>query len=357
MHNNRSTAVVILDVAPDITWYRHWYVFLNLNATWVCDWLDPKNSSRAIYSVPALLLKDHDAMWARTVIVYCPLHPATLTMNLTAFNGSKAELTYQNVRVCDEQLYTRPVETVLCSQTMVNTVSLKLAHSWAHYHIRHVGFDLIMLYVEHPDMKLIAENLKELIDEGRLTLISGFVKGLSGGGWSPTVRPVSEHYVFRAKGNAKWVANNDIDEYFDFTGFSNISQVLESIDRSHPTSVVNVMRQYWRVLPDYNVTLEDFPCMATCVQSKGYETTCKPIFKAMDINYHFIHFATTKKMYFARPGIDRLRVNHLQFRNLHQNRHICSEEFSWADGWGSGSYADYLRNICPPRHAPQKLTR
>eukprot|EP00931_Biecheleriopsis_adriatica_P040578 TRINITY_DN23251_c0_g1_i2.p1 TRINITY_DN23251_c0_g1~~TRINITY_DN23251_c0_g1_i2.p1 ORF type:complete len:289 (-),score=47.09 TRINITY_DN23251_c0_g1_i2:113-979(-) len=281
-------------------------------------------------------------------------------MSLTAFNGSKAELSYRNVSVCDEPLFKEPLSTLLCTQTFLNPTNLKLAYSWAMYHLRHLRFDHVLVYVEHPDMTPFAENLSEFIEEGRLTLIDAFVEGLSGVGWSQTVREVSEHYIFRAKGHVKWIANNDIDEYYDVKGAGNISRALDRIETKHGSvNVVNVKRQLWRIRPEHNVTLEGYPCTASCKLNDGYENSFKPIFKAEHINYHIIHFVTdlalvnkSQRKIIVLPEVDDIRINHLQFRHLHLNQY-CSNDYSWNRGWESGLYAQYLQHVCTPGLLPK----
>ncbi|OLQ00492.1 hypothetical protein AK812_SmicGene16848 [Symbiodinium microadriaticum] len=208
------------------------------NVTWNCFWVSPEDPSR-------LLHKASDSNWQdRThkgrgddlyllVIAKCDAGNVAagklqkpLLMNITATASGKILAHFEKIRVCHEPLSPTPIRSIVCTGTLRigrNPHSAVVYEpksmdpyikNWVEYSLL-IGFDMVLMYFEDEDLSPIEDMLRPYIDANKLVLVRSYFEGLTGHGWSPLLLYQENHCLWRAKGLARYVAHNDVDEWVD----------------------------------------------------------------------------------------------------------------------------------------------
>lgn len=343
------------------------------NITWSCLWLDSANHSQANLSVQA-------SQWTNinghTSVITCPVNsgaPSTL-LNLTAtYEGRKLKTAafahFGNVRVCDQPISPKPMSSVLCAGVLRSGINHKsgVAYTssfmdtylltWIEYNLQ-IGFDMIMIYFEDEDMEPIKQLLRRYTDTGRVLVIPSFWKYISNTGlWSPMQPAQENHCLYRAKGIARWVGNDDIDEFIDIQGrYKDVNDFMERTVNGTSFVAVAVPENRWPLAYGVKANSQSHQCQEICsghfhVGMRGRSKWLLDADRVFGYQVHDLQIPketqTNVKLGDFRTEV---RLVHLRWQNLESQTvpNHCDDPFPSLDMKRS-SFAAFLNRTCPAK--------
>jgi len=252
-------------------------------------------------------------------------------LGVSASGGGEAAL-YERSRIpVNRGSVLRPGgEMALC--TMINKVT-ELLRPWAKFHAS-LGFEQILVYVEANDTSAVEENLRDLLDRGRVTIVPFYFGAVSDMGQFHLQAAMEQHCLYQARGRVTWLGHADEDEFFDLRvdrsgGLRSFLQRLPS-----KAAAVSVRSQRWRPASHTEPGSISFPCFVACKRS-GYNApgrATKWIARPEQVSISNPHVVESAGLVYTADPEEELRLNH--FRRIKSNMTSekdvgCSKDLSF----------------------------
>jgi len=346
------------------------------NVTWNCFWVSPEDPSRLLHAASDSNWQDRTNKGRgkdlyQLVIAKCDAGNVAagrlqkpLLMNITATASGKILGHWEKIRVCHEPLSPTPIRSLVCTATLRTGTNphsgavydaKRMDHyikTWVEYSLL-IGFDMVLMYFEDKDLSPIEEMLRPYIDSNKLVLVRSYFEGITGHGWSPLLLFQENLCLWRAKGLARYVAHNDVDEWVDLSPtYPNINAYMDQTIGSHDYRAISIPENRW-ILPgakgsrggyDFGI----YPCDEICMSLEGNRN--KLLMDTERVDAYQVHVLTVpvqNDTTVRKPPRDEIRLVHFRQQHLSQasGSAVCVENF--LGPMINSTFARFLRERCP----------
>lgn len=269
-------------------------------------------------------------------------------LSVSALSGE--EVLYERSRIPVERgsFFRDGTKIALC--TMINRVT-ELLRPWVAYHAAS-GFEQILLYMEEADTAAANEVLRDLVEEGRVTIVPFFFGAVSEQRDFHLQAGMEQHCLYQARGRVTWLGHADEDEFFELRTkpSGTLEGYLKSQDRE--AVAISVRSQQWRIAANVSVANGSvaFPCSVTCKRpgyaGKGKHT--KWIAKPELISISNPHNVDSTGLVHNADPDHEIRLNH--FRRIFSNMTTtenegCKEDLSFRDKCNDMVHARFSESV------------
>jgi len=243
------------------TGQHFWWVERLEAAVWSCYGAGGEAAAKG-----SLAFKPGKIAYGHGFVVTCPLAPGQTHQRLDAVLDNKVVWTSGNVELCMEELFSNKVDYAACTMIIARSSVITTLKAWVEHHVL-LGLQQILLYVQEKDDAFVQETIPEYLSRGQVKVINFRFPGLNDK--FQMQRAQLNHCLYWGRGRVKWMAQMDVDEFFQPVVHRTLPQFLSHVNRAQ-RDLVSVQSAVWVSDQDFGKAAQS-PSWPCSVIHKGHE--------------------------------------------------------------------------------------